>query len=74
MSALINERLVPLKSNAWKSQLFVDYLKEGSSFYVPTTVFTDASGEEVHRVTGYLGPAEFAAEVDSVLAAYAGGS
>ncbi len=72
MSALINERLVPVKSNTWKSRLYVSYMKEGSSFYVPTTVFTDASGEEIDRVSGYLGPAEFAERIDSVLADYAG--
>jgi hypothetical protein len=72
VSALINGRLVPVKSNTWKSRLYVSYMKEGSSFYVPTTVFTDASGEEIDRVSGYLGPAEFAERIGSVLAGYAG--
>ncbi len=63
---------MPVKSNTWKSRLFVDYMVDGSSFYVPTTVFTDASGQEIDRVSGYMGPAEFAEMVDSVLADYTG--
>ena len=72
MSAVINQRLVPVKSNTWKSRLYVSYAREGSSFYVPTTIFTDASGKEIDRVSGYLGPAEFAERIDSVLAGYTG--
>ncbi len=72
MSALINERLVPVKSNTWKSRLYINYVKEGLSFYLPTTIFTDASGKEIDRVSGYLGPADFRSRIESVLAGYAG--
>lgn len=63
---------MPVKSNTWKSRLYVSYMEEGSSFYVPTTVFTDASGGEIDRISGYLDPAGFSERIDSVLADYAG--
>lgn len=63
---------MPVKSNTWKSRLYLDYMRDGESFYVPTTIFTDASGEEIDRITGDLGPAAFRSRIDSVLAGYAG--
>ncbi len=63
---------MPVKSNTWKSRLYESYMQEGTGFYVPTTVFTDASGAEIDRISGYLGPTEFAERVDSVLAGYTG--
>ena len=68
MSRLINENLVPVKSNTLKSRLYEDYGVRA----VPTTIFTDASGGEIGRITGYLGPADFRSRVESVLAGYAG--
>jgi len=66
VSAFINDKLVPVKSNANASGLYKGYIK-GSQFYVPTTVFTDSSGEEIGRIVGYRAPAQFQQEMDSIL-------
>lgn len=63
VSAFINENLVPVKSNTMTSRLYQSYSIE----YVPTTVFTDASGTEIDRIVGYLPPAEFQNKMTSVL-------
>jgi thioredoxin-related protein len=55
-----------VKSNANTSRLYAGYIK-GSEFYVPTTVFTDASGEEIGRIVGYRTPAQFQQEMESIL-------
>jgi hypothetical protein len=57
---------VPVKSNAGKSRLFLNYL-EGSQFPVPQTIFTDASGAEIDRIVGYLAPAQFKEKMQSIL-------
>ena len=68
MSAFINEKLVPVKSNAGKSRLILSYLPKGTlQFSVPQTVFTDASGAEIGRIKGYRAPAQFQQEMDSIL-------
>jgi len=51
--ALVNERFIPVKSNAGKSSLYQEYGIGG----VPTTVFTRPNGEEIGRIIGYY-PAE----------------
>jgi hypothetical protein len=65
----INEKLVPMKSNAGKSRLYLDYPypKDPRQFPVPQTVFTDSSGEEIGRIVGYRAPAQFQQEMDSIL-------
>ena len=72
MSAFINEKLVPVKSNAGKSKLFLDYPypKNPAQFPVPHTIFTDASGEEIDRIVGYLAPAQFKEKMQSILTGY----
>jgi thioredoxin-related protein len=60
---------VPVKSNANASRLYESYIKE-SKFYVPTTVFADASGKEIDRIVGYLAPAQFLQEMQSILTGY----
>ena len=62
----INEKLVPVKSNPRTSRLYQSYIKT-SQFYVPTTVFTDASGKEIGQIVGYLAPAQFQQEMDTIL-------
>ncbi len=46
--------------------------KESASKYkaegLPTIIFLDASGTEIHRVTGFEPAAEFATEMDTALA------
>jgi hypothetical protein len=61
--------LVPLKSNAGKSRLFLDYPypKNPGQFPVPQTVFTDASGNEIDRIVGYLAPAQFTERMQAIL-------
>jgi thioredoxin-related protein len=59
--------LVPVKSDANTSRLWEDYYVQGSKFYVPTTVFADASGKEIGRIVGYRAPAKFQQEMDSIL-------
>jgi len=66
VSAFINEKLVPVKSNAGKSKLYLSYV-EKLPFVVPQTVFTDSSGEELGRIVGYRAPAQFQQEMDSIL-------
>jgi thioredoxin-related protein len=63
VSAFINEHLVPIKRNTLTSRLHQSY----SIKYVPTTVFTDASGKEIDRIVGYLPPAEFQDKMKSIL-------
>jgi thioredoxin-related protein len=65
----INEKLVPVKSNASKSRLYLSYVKK-LPFGVPQTVFTDASGAEIDRIVGYLGPAQFLEQMQSILTGY----
>jgi thioredoxin-related protein len=65
----INDKLVPVKSNANTSRLYESYIK-GSQFYVPTTVFADASGKEIDRIVGYLSPAQFLQKMQSILTGY----
>jgi len=68
VSAFINEKLVPVKSNAGKSRLFLSYLPKGATqFPVPQTVFTDASGKEIDRIVGYLTPVQFKEKMQSIL-------
>jgi thioredoxin-related protein len=68
VSAFINEKLVPVKSNAGKSRLFMSYsLKGATQFGVPQTIFTDATGKEIGRIVGYRAPAQFQQEMDSIL-------
>lgn len=69
VSAFINGKLVPVKSNAGRSRLFASYL-EGSQFPVPQTVFTDASGAEIDRIIGYVGPVQFLERMQSILTGY----
>jgi len=48
----------------------------GSKYKVeglPTILFLDASGKEIHRVTGYEPGAEFAKEMDTALTKVKGG-
>ncbi|MDM7999902.1 MAG: hypothetical protein QUS33_07880 [Dehalococcoidia bacterium] len=66
MSTFINEKLVPLKSNAGRNKLYLNYVK-GSQFPVPQTIFTDSSGTEINRIVGYLGPAKFLEQMESML-------
>ena len=72
MSAFINEKLVPVKSNANTSRLYLDYPypEDPRQFPVPQTVFTDASGTEIDRIVGYLGPAQFLEQMESILTGY----
>jgi hypothetical protein len=58
-----------VKSNASTSRFYAGYMK-GSKFYVPTTVFTGASGEEIDRIVGYLAPAQFKEKMESILTGY----
>lgn len=69
MSAFINDKLVPVKSNVYKSRLFASYPypENPSQFPVPQTVFTDASGKEIGRILGKKLPAEFQETMDSIL-------
>jgi hypothetical protein len=68
VSAFINEKLVPVKSNAGKSRLFWNYLPKGATQYgVPQTIFTDASGKEIDRIKGDLAPAQFLERMQSIL-------
>jgi hypothetical protein len=69
VSAFINEKLVAVKSNAGKSRLYVDYPypQNPRQFPVPQTVFTDAAGKEIDRIVGYLAPAQFKAQMQSIL-------
>jgi hypothetical protein len=69
VSGFINEKLVPVKSNAGKSDLFADYPypQNPRQFPVPQTVFTDAAGKEIGRIVGYRAPAKFQQEMDSIL-------
>jgi thioredoxin-related protein len=60
---------VPVKSNAGRSRLYESYIKT-SPFYVPNTVFTDASGKEIDRIVGYLAPAQFKEKMQSILTGY----
>jgi thioredoxin-related protein len=57
---------VPVKSNAGRSRLYESYIKT-LPFYVPNTVFTDASGKEIDRIVGYLAPVDFQQRMDSIL-------
>jgi thioredoxin-related protein len=66
VSAFINEKLVPVKSNAGRSKLYLSYVT-GSQFPVPQTVFTDATGKEIGRIVGYRAPAKFQQEMGSIL-------
>jgi len=66
VSAFINEKLLPVKSNAGKTKLYLSYLK-GTQFPVPQTIFTDASGAEIDRIVGYLAPAQFKEKMQSIL-------
>ncbi len=66
MSTFINDKLVPVKSNANTSRLYESYIKK-LPFYVPTTVFTDASGKEIDRIVGYLAPTQFKEKMQSIL-------
>ena len=68
MSTFINEKLVPVKSNASKSKLYLSYpLKGSNQFPVPQTIFTDSTGEEIGRIVGYRAPAQFQQEMDAIL-------
>ena len=69
MSAFINEELVAVKSNAGRTKLYLNYVK-GSQFPVPQTIFADASGAEIDRIVGYLAPAKFLEEMQSILTGY----
>lgn len=69
VSAFINEKLVAVKSNAGKTRLYLSYVK-GSQFPVPQTVFTDSSGAEIDRIVGYLAPAKFLEQMQSILTGY----
>ena len=57
---------MPVKSNANTSGLYKSYIKT-SPFYVPNTVFTDATGKEIGRIVGYLAPVDFQQRMDSIL-------
>lgn len=71
MSAFINGKLVPVKSNAGKTMLYLSYLSKGSTqFPVPQTVFTDATGKDIGRIVGYKAPAQFMQQMQSILAGY----
>ena len=67
MSAFINGKLVPVKSNASKSRLYKDYLV---TVAVPQTVFTDSSGAKIGVIMGYKAPAQFMEQMQSILAGY----
>ena len=67
MSAFINEKLVPVKSNASKSRLYEDYLV---TVAIPQTVFTDPSGAKIGVIMGYKAPAQFQQQMQSILAGY----
>lgn len=66
MSSFINAKLVAVKSNAGRNKLYLNYV-EGAQFPVPQTVFTDSSGAEINRIVGYLGPAKFLEQMQSML-------
>ena len=40
---------------------------------LPTILFIDADGKEIHRVVGYKPPAEFARDMDTALSSFKGG-
>jgi len=67
VSAFINEKLVPVKSNAGKSTLHKQYLTKN---FVPQTVFTDASGTKIGVIEGYKAPAQFLEQMQSILTGY----
>jgi hypothetical protein len=68
VSAFINEKLVPVKSNAGRSKLYLSYWPTGAKqFYVPQTVFTDATGKEIGRIVGSKAPGEFQQQMTSIL-------
>jgi hypothetical protein len=66
VSGFINDKLVPLKSNAGRSRLYLSYV-QGSQFPVPQTVFTDATGKEIGRIVGYKAPSKFQEQMTSIL-------
>ena len=68
----MNEKLVPVKSNAGKSRLYLDYPypQDPRQFPVPQTVFTDATGKDIGRIVGYKAPAQFQQQMQSILAGY----
>lgn len=50
VSVFINDKFVPMKSNAGKTILHRNYGIRG----VPTTVFTEPDGKEIGRIVGYV--------------------
>ena len=54
---------MPVKNKAGNGTLYKEY----SISSVPQTVFTDSSGEEIGRIRGYLAPAQFKAQMQSIL-------
>lgn len=63
VGAFLNENVVPLKSNAGKTDLHRSYDIPG----VPTTVFTSPDGTKVGQIIGYKAPDEFRQLTETIL-------
>jgi thiol:disulfide interchange protein DsbD len=61
---------VSLKLDADTNRSVVSEYRIGG---LPTILFLDAAGREIHRVVGYKGPGEFVREMDTALGAFRSG-
>jgi len=72
----IDKDVVALAEDFVSLKIDADVEKELSSRYkvvgLPTILFIDASGNEIHRVVGYRPPEDFVKEMNSALAAFKG--
>jgi len=67
--AQLSQKFICLKLNPETDKEHGDLFKvEG----YPTIIFLDASRKELNRITGYLPPDDFAAEMKKVLSAFSG--
>ena len=63
VSAFLNDNFVPLKSNAGKTSLYMNYGIRA----VPTTVFVEPDGSEIARIVGYISADSFYQDALEVL-------
>lgn len=72
----VSADVVALAQDFVSLKIDADVDKELSSTYkvvgLPTILFIDANGKEVHRVVGYRPPDDFVKEMNSALAAFKG--
>ena len=70
----VHEDVVALAQDFISLKIDADVEKDLSSTYkvvgLPTILFIDANGKEIHRVVGYRPPEDFVKEMNSALAAF----